>query len=58
MKYETNTLPIGDSADKIIDSQGSFTLVYTFRLPFVNSHARIQLKEHNHVFVHWKDFDF
>ena len=35
MKYETNTLPRGDSAEKIIDSQGSVTLVYTFRLPFV-----------------------
>ena len=31
MKYETNTLPRGDSAVKIIDSQGSVTLVYTFR---------------------------
>ena len=58
MKYETNTLPGGDSAEKVIDSQSSFTLVYKFRLTFVCSHARIQLKEHNHVFTHAKDIAF
>ena len=31
MKYETNTLPGGDSAEKVIDSQGTFALVCTFR---------------------------
>ena len=40
MKYETNTLPRGDSTKKIIASQGSFTLVYTFRLPFVTEFTR------------------
>ena len=58
MKYETNTLPGGDSAEKVIDSQSSFTLVYKFRLTFVCSHARIQFKEQNHVSAHAKDFDF
>ena len=58
MKTKTNTLPKGDSADKIIDSQGSFTLFYTFCLLFAHSLARIQSKEYNHVFAHAKDFGF
>ena len=42
MKYETNTLPKGDSAEKILDSQGSVTLVYTFRY-----HLYIKTREFN-----------
>ena len=47
MKYETNTLARGDSAEKVIDSQGILLWLTRF--------VRIQLKEQNHASAHAKD---